>query len=89
MESSWRKRDTGITIRIIICLSILAFLYIVFITVLAYFGLGFFPIVIISAVFILGQWFFSDRIVLWRYWSKNSYQGTIWKSAFNGGKYSV
>ncbi|MDN5847169.1 MAG: hypothetical protein L0H53_12955 [Candidatus Nitrosocosmicus sp.] len=33
--------------------------------VLAYFGLGFLPIVIISAVFILGQWFFSDRIVLW------------------------
>ena len=65
MESSWRKRDTGITIRIIICLSILAFLYIVFITVLAYFGLGFFPIVVISAVFILGQWFFSDKIVLW------------------------
>ena len=50
MESSWRKRDTGITIRIIICLGILAFLYIVFITVLAYFGLGFFPIVMISAV---------------------------------------
>ena len=65
MESSWRKRDTGITIRIIICLSILAFLYIIFITVLAYFGLGFFPIMIISVVFILGQWFFSDRIVLW------------------------
>ncbi|MDQ3084547.1 MAG: M48 family metalloprotease, partial [Thermoproteota archaeon] len=65
MESSWRKRDIGITVRIIICLSILAFLYIVFITVLAYFGLGFFPIVLISAVFILGQWFFSDKIVLW------------------------
>jgi heat shock protein HtpX len=46
-------------------LSILALLYIVFITVLAYFGLGFFPIVLISAVFILAQWFFSDRIVLW------------------------
>jgi heat shock protein HtpX len=44
------KKDTGITIKIIICLSILALLYIVFITVLAYFGLGFFPIVLISAV---------------------------------------
>jgi heat shock protein HtpX len=65
MGSSWRRRDTGITIRIIICLSILALLYIVFITVLAYFGLGFFPIVLISAVFILAQWFFSDRLVLW------------------------
>ena len=58
MESSWRKRGTGITVRIIICLSILAFLYIVFITVLAYFGLGFFPIVLISAVSILVSGFF-------------------------------
>ena len=44
MEHAWQKRDTGITVRIIICLAILAFLYIVFMTVLAYVGLGFFPL---------------------------------------------
>ncbi len=65
MEHSWQKRDTGITVRIIICLSILTLLYIIFITVLAYLGLGFIPIMLISATFILAQWFFSDRIVLW------------------------
>lgn len=65
MSNSWGKRDTGITIRIIACLSILAFLYIIFITVLAYLGLGYLPIILISAVFILSQWYFSDKIVLW------------------------
>lgn len=65
MEHAWRKRDTGITVRIIVCLSILAFLYIAFITVLAYLGLGFIPIMIISGALILVQWFFSDKIVLW------------------------
>lgn len=70
MKYSWQKRDIGLTARIIICLSILALLYIVFITVLAYIGLGFFPIMIISAVFILAQWYFSDKIVLWSTGSK-------------------
>ena len=65
MSNSWRKRDHGITIRIIACLSILAFLYIIFITVLAYLGLGYLPIILISAAFILSQWYFSDKIVLW------------------------
>src|SRR6185312_5893491 len=65
MQHPWQKRDTGITVRIVFCLSILALLYIVFIAVLARMGLGFFPIMIISAVFILAQWFFSDKIVLW------------------------
>jgi heat shock protein HtpX len=65
MQHPWQKRDTGITVRIVFCLSILALLYIIFIAVLARMGLGFFPIMIISAVFILAQWFFSDKIVLW------------------------
>jgi heat shock protein HtpX len=65
LSNTWRKRDTGITIRIIACLSILALLYIIFITVLAYLGLGYLPIILISSVFILSQWYFSDKIVLW------------------------
>jgi heat shock protein HtpX len=39
-------------------------------TVLAYVGLGFVPIMIISAAFILAQWYFSDKIVLWSTRSK-------------------
>ena len=65
MEYSWQKADTGLTTRIIICFAVLTILYIGFITILYYLGLGFFPIIIISGAFILGQWFFSDKIVLW------------------------
>lgn len=65
MQHPWQKRDTGITVRIIFCLSLLALLYIIFIAVLARLGLGFVPIMFISAAFILAQWFFSDKIVLW------------------------
>ncbi|MDN5846970.1 MAG: zinc metalloprotease HtpX [Candidatus Nitrosocosmicus sp.] len=65
MGYSWQKTDTGLTTRIIICFAILTVLYLGFITVLYYLGLGFFPIIIISGAFILGQWFFSDKIVLW------------------------
>ncbi|VFJ13733.1 zinc metalloprotease HtpX [Candidatus Nitrosocosmicus franklandus] len=65
MKYSWQKTDTGLTARIIICFAILTILYLGFITILYYLGLGFIPIVIISGAFILGQWFFSDKIVLW------------------------
>jgi heat shock protein HtpX len=65
MQHPWQKRDTGITVRIIFCLAILALLYIIFIAVLARLGLGFIPIMFISAAFILAQWYFSDKIVLW------------------------
>ncbi|MGN6559174.1 MAG: zinc metalloprotease HtpX [Candidatus Nitrosocosmicus sp.] len=65
MQHPWQKRDTGITVRIIFCLSLLALLYIIFITVLARLGLGFIPIMFISGALILAQWFFSDKIVLW------------------------
>ncbi len=65
MQHPWQKRDTGIMVRIIFCLSMLALLYIIFIAVLARVGLGFFPIMMISGIFILAQWFFSDKIVLW------------------------
>ncbi len=40
-------------------------LYVVFISILLYLGLGFFPTIIVSAIMMLSQWYFSDRIVLW------------------------
>jgi heat shock protein HtpX len=44
---------------------ILALLYILFISVLAYIGIGFVPITIIASVMIILQWYFSEKIVLW------------------------
>ena len=44
---------------------ILGLLYLVFLSVLAYFGLGAIPIAIIASIMIIAQWYFSDKIVLW------------------------
>ncbi len=63
--SSWQKRDTGLTARMILSFAILTILYLIFISVLVYAGVGFIPITIIVSLMILAQWYFSDRIVLW------------------------
>jgi heat shock protein HtpX len=44
---------------------ILAFLYIIFLTILVYLGLDFLSITVIASIMILAQWYFSDKIVLW------------------------
>jgi len=63
---SWQRRDSGLTIRMILSFAILGLLYAVFLTVLSvYLGLGFVPITIIASLMILAQWYFSDKIVLW------------------------
>jgi heat shock protein HtpX len=49
----------------ILSFAILGLLYIIFLSVLAYLGLGFVPITIIASAMILAQWYFSDKIVLW------------------------
>jgi heat shock protein HtpX len=45
--------------------AILTLLYLIFLSVLAYLGIGFIPILIIASAMILAQWYFSDKIVLW------------------------
>jgi heat shock protein HtpX len=40
-------------------------LYLVFMSVLLYFGVGFVPIVIMVSLMILAQFYFSDKIVMW------------------------
>ena len=61
----WQRRDTGLTIRMFLSFAILALLYVVFLSVLAYVGLGIIPITIIASLMLLAQWYFSDKIVLW------------------------
>lgn len=51
--------------RMILSFAILTLLYLIFLSVLAYLGLGAVPIVIIASAMILAQFYFSDRIVLW------------------------
>jgi heat shock protein HtpX len=62
---SWQKRDTGLTARMIFSFFILGLLYLIFLSILAYVGLGAIPIAIIASIMIITQWYFSDKIVLW------------------------
>lgn len=45
--------------------AILTLLYLIFLSVLAYLGIGFIPVLLIASAMILAQWYFSDKIVLW------------------------
>ena len=65
MSRAWQRRDMGLTLRMIISFIILTILYLVFLSVLVYLGVGFVPITIVASVLIIAQWYFSDRIVLW------------------------
>src|SRR5690242_16132847 len=49
----------------VLSFTILALLYIVFLSALAYVGVDFISITIVASVMILAQWYFSDKIVLW------------------------
>ena len=40
-------------------------LYVLFLSVLHYLGIGYIPLAIIASAMILAQWYFSDKIVLW------------------------
>ena len=62
---SWQRRDMGLTVRMVLSFGILALLYIVFLSILAYVGLDFISITVVASIMILLQWYFSDKIVLW------------------------
>jgi heat shock protein HtpX len=64
-KQPWQKRDAGLTARMIISFAVLTILYIVFLSVLAYAGVGAIAIAVIAGILILAQWYFSDKIVLW------------------------
>lgn len=64
MSTHW-NRDPGLTVRIILSFIILGLLYVVFLSILHYLGVGYIPLAIIAGAMILAQWYFSDKIVLW------------------------
>lgn len=64
MSTTW-KRDSGLTARMTISFIILGILYVVFLSILHYLGVGYIPLAFIAGVMIMAQWYFSDKIVLW------------------------
>ena len=64
MSTTW-KRDSGLTARMTLSFIILGILYVVFLSILHYLGIGYIPLAFIAGVMIMAQWYFSDKIVLW------------------------
>jgi heat shock protein HtpX len=64
-EQPWKKRDTGLTARIIVCYAVLTILYLVFLGILTALGVGATAIAVIAGIMVLAQWYFSEKIVLW------------------------
>ena len=58
-------RDAGLNARIVLSFVILGVLYLIFLSILHYLGVGHMPLAIIASAMILAQWYFSDKIVLW------------------------
>jgi len=64
MDTKW-KGDSGLRVRMGLSFVILGILYVIFLSILHYLGVGYIPLAIIASVMILAQWYFSDKIVLW------------------------
>lgn len=64
MDTRW-KADSGLNVRMVLSFVILGILYIIFLGILHYLGVGYIPLAIIASAMILAQWYFSDKIVLW------------------------
>jgi heat shock protein HtpX len=64
MAEHW-KGDAGLNARMILSYVILGILYVVFLSIIHYLGVGYIPLAIIASAMILAQWYFSDKIVLW------------------------
>jgi heat shock protein HtpX len=64
MDTRW-KGDSGLNARMVLSFVILGILYIMFLSILHYLGIGYIPLAIIASAMILAQWYFSDKIVLW------------------------
>ena len=64
MDTKW-KGDSGLRSRMVLSFFILGILYVIFLSILHYLGVGYIPLAIIASAMILAQWYFSDKIVLW------------------------
>ncbi|MCL5257468.1 MAG: zinc metalloprotease HtpX [Chloroflexi bacterium] len=65
MRRKWYGRDTQLTIRMFLTMFLLFAVYAAFMAVLWYIGVGLLPLVLIAAVFLFIQYYYSDRLVLW------------------------
>ena len=88
MSRAWQRRDTGLTLRMITSFIILTVLYLAFLGVLAYLGVGFIPITIVAAVPDHSTMVLLRQDCFVELWCKGGDQRTISRVARIGGKNS-
>lgn len=64
MRKKWYN-DTGLQVRMIMTMLLLAAVYIIFLIVLAAYGIGTSGLIIFAGIFLFIQYFFSDKLALW------------------------
>lgn len=64
MRTRWYGGDTGLTVRMLLTMFLLAAVYLAFLAVLWWFGIGFLPLVVIAVVLLSAQYYLSDQLVL-------------------------
>ncbi len=61
----WYGRDTELTVRMFVTMFLLFAVYAAFLVILYQAGAGFIQMAFFAAIFLLAQYFFSDKLVLW------------------------
>lgn len=64
MKTKWYN-DTGLQVRMIMTMLLLAAVYLIFLVVLAAYGIGTGGLIIFAGIFLFIQYFFSDKLALW------------------------
>jgi heat shock protein HtpX len=65
MARQWYGRDTGLTVRMFLTMFLLMVVYLAFLALLWYLGIGTAGLIVIAAILVLAQYFLSDKLVLW------------------------
>ncbi len=60
----WYGKDWGLTVRMVLTAGLLVIVYLAFLTILAQF-MEAIPLLMIAAVFLIAQYYFADKLVLW------------------------
>lgn len=65
MRSQWYGRDTGLSVRMFVTMFLLSAVYLAFLAVLWYVGVGTAPLILIAVIMMVAQYYLSDKLVLW------------------------
>ena len=65
MRTRWYGGDTGLTVRMFVTMFLLFAIYLAFLAVLFWAGVGYITVAVVGGILLLVQYLYSDRLVLW------------------------